>query len=103
MPKTAYRDIIGKAGLCGYRAPYFSIANRDNLYVLEMLADAGLMYDSSIVPMKLAALWYLLTLRMMSDKLYKLPSGTDIVELPITVAHFARRRWPVAGGEVTYA
>jgi hypothetical protein len=33
----------------GFRAPYFSIGRRDG-WLLELLAESGLLYDSSIVP-----------------------------------------------------
>ena len=44
-------DIIG-APIYGYRAPYFSV-DESNLYVLEMLTELGMIYDSSIFPIKL--------------------------------------------------
>ncbi|MBC7873451.1 MAG: polysaccharide deacetylase family protein, partial [Ferruginibacter sp.] len=46
--KKLVTEIIGSA-VYGYRAPYFSV-DESNLYVLEILAELGLVYDSSIFP-----------------------------------------------------
>ena len=87
-------DIIG-GPVYGYRAPFFSV-NRSNLYVLEILADLGLIYDSSIFPMKLPR--YGISDFPTADRLYKLPTGKEIVELPMTVGNLMNRKWPVCGG-----
>ena len=39
-------DIVGNK-VYGYRAPFFSI-NKSNLYILEILTELGIVYDSSI-------------------------------------------------------
>jgi polysaccharide deacetylase family protein (PEP-CTERM system associated) len=87
-------DIIG-GPVYGYRAPFFSV-KRDNLYVLEILADLGLIYDSSIFPMKLPR--YGIGDFPTADRLYSLPNGKEIVELPMTVGNLMNRKWPVCGG-----
>ena len=87
--KKLVTDIIG-APVYGYRAPYFSI-DETNLYVLEILAELGLMYDSSIFPVKLKR--YGMTGFNKNDALYKLPNGKEIVELPLTVAPFQWKRY----------
>ncbi len=87
-------DIIGEA-VYGFRAPYFSIKN-ENLWLLEILADLGLTYDSSIFPVELPR--YGIANFSPEDTLYKLPSGKEIVELPMTTATFIKRAWPVSGG-----
>jgi polysaccharide deacetylase family protein (PEP-CTERM system associated) len=87
-------DIIG-APVYGYRAPYFSI-DESNLYVLELLSEMGLMYDSSIFPMKLRR--YGIANFNTSDMLYELPNGKSIVELPLTVIDWKQKKIPVAGG-----
>ena len=87
-------DITGQA-VYGYRAPYFSI-KKENLWLLEILADTGLTYDSSIFPMELPR--YGIAGFSPYDTLYKLPNGKEIVELPMTTASFMNRTWPVAGG-----
>lgn len=87
-------DIIGNP-VYGYRAPYFSV-DETNLYVLELLAELGLIYDSSIFPIKLKR--YGIADFNQADTLYRLPNGKEIVELPLTVAKFNGKDIPVAGG-----
>ncbi len=87
-------DITGQP-VHGYRAPYFSV-DTSNVYVLEILADLGLTYDSSIFPMKLPR--YGIDNFNRDDALYLLPGGRQLVELPLTVVESSGRRMPVAGG-----
>lgn len=87
-------DIIG-APVYGYRAPYFSV-DESNLYVLEILAELGMIYDSSIFPLKLKR--YGIANFNQEDALYQLPNGKQIVELPLTVAPFRGKDVPIAGG-----
>jgi polysaccharide deacetylase family protein (PEP-CTERM system associated) len=87
-------DIIG-APVYGFRAPYFSIDDT-NLFVLEVLSELGLIYDSSIFPIKLKR--YGIANFSKADALYKLPNGKEIVELPLTVAPVYGKYLPVAGG-----
>ena len=92
--KKLVTDIIG-APVFGYRAPYFSI-DETNLYVLDILAELGFMYDSSIFPIKLKR--YGIANFSKTDMLYNLPCGKEIVELPLTVAPFNGKDIPIAGG-----
>ncbi|HMJ48007.1 MAG TPA: polysaccharide deacetylase family protein [Ferruginibacter sp.] len=87
-------DITGQK-IYGYRAPFFSV-NESNLYVLEILAEMGLVYDSSIFPKKMPR--YGIEGFNDKDSLYDLPNGMQIVELPLTVAEYGRKKWPVSGG-----
>ena len=87
-------DIIG-APIYGYRAPFFSII-KENLYLLETLAELGFDYDSSIFPVKLSR--YGIADFSSANTLYRLPNGKDIVELPMTTANFLKKDWPVCGG-----
>lgn len=87
-------DIIG-GPVYGYRAPYFSV-DESNLYVLEILSELGLLYDSSIFPLKLKR--YGIDNFPKEDALYRLPNGKEIVELPLTVGKFNGKDIPVAGG-----
>lgn len=81
--------------LHGYRAPFFSI-NATNLWLLEILAELGLTYDSSIFPIKMPR--YGIEGFNGNDSLYVLPNGMKLVELPLTVASYAGKKWPVSGG-----
>ena len=92
--KKIVTDIIG-APVFGYRAPYFSI-DKSNLFVLEILAELGLLYDSSIFPIKLKR--YGIANFSKEDSLYILPNGNEIVELPNTVASLWGKEIPIAGG-----
>jgi polysaccharide deacetylase family protein (PEP-CTERM system associated) len=79
----------------GFRAPFFSI-DKNNLYILEILAELGLEYDSSIFPIKLPR--YGIHGFDIKDKIYKLPNGHSIVELPLTVGQYFGKKIPVCGG-----
>jgi polysaccharide deacetylase family protein (PEP-CTERM system associated) len=92
--KKLITDIIG-GPVYGYRAPYFSV-DESNLYVLEILSELGLLYDSSIFPLKLKR--YGIDNFPKEDALYRLPNGKEIVELPLTVGKFNGKDIPVAGG-----
>jgi polysaccharide deacetylase family protein (PEP-CTERM system associated) len=92
--KKLVTDIIG-APVYGYRAPYFSI-DETNLYILEVLTELGLLYDSSIFPIKLKR--YGIANFNKEDALYSLPNGKEIVELPLSVAPFNGKDIPIAGG-----
>ncbi len=87
-------DIIGKP-IYGYRAPLFSI-NETSLFVLEILSDLGIEYDSSIFPVKMPR--YGINGFSTKDQLYELPNKKKIVELPLTVLECSKKKWPVSGG-----
>jgi polysaccharide deacetylase family protein (PEP-CTERM system associated) len=95
--EDAYKTVTDITGsrVYGFRAPFFSI-NKMNLYVLEALADLGLIYDSSIFPVKLPR--YGIDKFSEKDALYKLANGKEIVELPLTVYACCGKKWPVSGG-----
>jgi polysaccharide deacetylase family protein (PEP-CTERM system associated) len=95
--EDAYKTVTDITGskVYGFRAPFFSI-NKINLYVLEALADLGLIYDSSIFPVKLPR--YGIDKFSEKDALYKLANGKEIVELPLTVYECCGKKWPVSGG-----
>ena len=87
-------DISGDK-ILGYRAPFFSIIE-SNLYLLDLLADIGIEYDSSIFPKKMSR--YGISNFSEDDCLYTLPGGKKIVELPLTLGTYFNKKWPVAGG-----
>jgi polysaccharide deacetylase family protein (PEP-CTERM system associated) len=87
-------DITGEP-VYGFRAPFFSI-RQSNFYLLEILTELGLIYDSSIFPIKLPR--YGVAGFPDKDALYRLANGQSIVEIPLTVVSFLGRQWPVAGG-----
>jgi Domain of unknown function (DUF3473) len=79
----------------GYRAPDFSIV-RDSLWALEVLAEQGFEYDSSIFPVKRPRYgipdWPLGPTRVL------LPGGRTILEFPIASYRAWGKNWPVGGG-----
>ena len=49
---SVMEDILGQVKIKGFRAPCFSIDNR-NIWALKVLRDAGYQYDTSIFPLKI--------------------------------------------------
>src|ERR1700682_3698584 len=92
--KTAIEDAAGTA-VIGYRAPTFSVV-RETLWSLEVLWEAGFLYDSSIFP-------------IVHDR-YGIPdaprfphrvsitNGHGFAEFPLSTITVLGRRVPVAGG-----
>jgi polysaccharide deacetylase family protein (PEP-CTERM system associated) len=76
--------------VAGHRAPYFSITRR-SLWALEILAELGIRYDSSIFPV--------------SNYRYGIPGAErwphevgSMLEFPISTWRVAGRNVPIAGG-----
>ncbi len=79
----------------GYRAATYSIT-RESLWALDVLCDAGFLYDSSIFPV-----WhdkYGIPNAPRLPHRMKTPNGQEIVEYPITVLQRGKVRIPIAGG-----
>ena len=83
-------DITGSA-VRGYRAPDFSITN-ESLWALDILADQGLEYDSSIMPVKMKRYG----IDGYQRSIHRLPNG--LIEVPLSTTNVLGRRTPVAGG-----
>ena len=83
-------DLSGQKVL-GYRAPDFSITS-DSLWALDILAEQGLLYDSSIFPVRTSRYG----IGDASRSAYRLPNG--LIELPLSTVRWGGRRWPAAGG-----
>lgn len=92
--KSLLEDLVGKP-ILGYRAPDFSVIST-TIWALEILAEQGFQYDSSIFPVKNSRYgiphWPVHPVRI------RLNSGKSIIELPITVITSLKQNWPVAGG-----
>ncbi len=78
----------------GYRAPSFSIT-RNSLWALEILAELGFFYDSSIFPVSHPN--YGISDGPRDPYRFQTRSG-PIVEFPLTTLELAGRRSPFAGG-----
>ncbi|NOX59112.1 MAG: DUF3473 domain-containing protein [Planctomycetes bacterium] len=79
----------------GYRAPVFSI-RKDSLWALEVLAEEGFEFDSSIFPFSGSR--YGIGDWPTGPRTVRLPNGSSIVEYPPSTLQFIGRRWPIAGG-----
>ena len=91
------KDVIEQAAgvaVRGYRAPSYSITEK-SLWALDVLADLGFIYDSSIFPIR--------------HDVYGIPDAPrspfrtatasgDLVEYPITTFRFGGHSLPVGGG-----
>jgi polysaccharide deacetylase family protein (PEP-CTERM system associated) len=92
--KAAIEDAAG-AKIFGYRAPTFSIVRR-SLWALDILAEEGFLYDSSVFPIH--------------HDLYGFPdaprraykhscaAGGAILEIPMSTVRIAGKNLPVGGG-----
>lgn len=84
---------IGSCAVTGYRAPSFSIGER-NIWALDVLQEVGYRYSSSIYPIR--------------HDHYGMPSaprfsfhpldGRDFLEMPVTTVEVMGRKIPCGGG-----
>jgi len=89
--KKILEDVVGQE-VIGYRAATYSITE-GNLWALDVLAETGHRYSSSIYPIK--------------HDLYGIPSAprfhfevgeSKLTEIPITTVAMFGRNWPAGGG-----
>ena len=89
--KALLEDVTGRRVL-GYRAASYSIGER-NLWALDVLADCGYVYSSSVYPI--------------IHDIYGMPSaprfsfraaGGRLLEIPVTTVELFGRKWPGGGG-----
>jgi polysaccharide deacetylase family protein (PEP-CTERM system associated) len=92
--KRLLEDAIGAAVL-GYRAASYSIVRR-SLWALDILAEAGFAYDSSIFPVHHDR--YGIPDAERNPHRMATPGGRSIVEWPLAAASVLGFRLPVAGG-----
>ncbi len=86
---------IGGTKVVGFRAPTFSITRR-SLWALEILAEEGFLYDSSIFPIRHDLYGIPGACRWVHEKL--LPSGQSIWELPPSTVRIGKMNLPFGGG-----
>lgn len=85
---------LAQAPVIGHRAPFFSITN-DSLWALDVLAEEGIRYDSSIFPTRNPRYGIVDAPRWP----YAIETdGGALQEFPITTWQVRGRRVPVAGG-----
>ena len=92
--KTMLEDITGSA-VVGYRAASYSIV-RESLWALDILAELGFAYDSSIFPVHHDR--YGIPDAPRAPHRMTTPNGSSIVEWPLATATVLGYRLPVAGG-----
>jgi polysaccharide deacetylase family protein (PEP-CTERM system associated) len=92
--KQVLEDTVGRPVL-GYRAAEFSI-RRDSLWALEVLAELGFEYDSSIFPIHHRR--YGIPDFFPRVAQYLLPNNACIKEVPLATLSWGTMRLPVAGG-----
>jgi polysaccharide deacetylase family protein (PEP-CTERM system associated) len=76
----------------GFRAPDFSI-NRQTLYVLDLIQEAGYQYDSSLYPIRGHDVY---GVPDMPRWIHRLSNG--LLEYPLSTGEIAGRRIPALGG-----
>jgi polysaccharide deacetylase family protein (PEP-CTERM system associated) len=87
-------DLIGK-DVFGYRAPSFSVT-RETLWALDVLAEEGFLYDSSIYPVYRGS--YGIHDAKRSIHKVRLTSGNSMFEVPPACITTPVGRIPVGGG-----
>ena len=92
--KNILEDIIQQP-VRGYRAASYSITEKSQ-WALDILAETGFVYDSSIFPVRHDRYGMLDT----PEHPYRLetPAGHSIIEFPLSTAKILNYRLPVAGG-----
>jgi polysaccharide deacetylase family protein (PEP-CTERM system associated) len=92
--KALLEDIIGVPVL-GYRASTYSITRR-SLWALDILHEAGFVYDSSIFPIRHDL--YGIPDAPVAPARIKTPKGASMVEFPMSTAQMFGLKVPVSGG-----
>jgi len=92
--KDALEQVAGAAVL-GYRAPTFSLV-RTTAWAVDVLAEAGLLYDSSIYPVRHDR--YGVPTAPRAPFLARGPGGGTILELPPATLRLPGLNLPVGGG-----
>jgi polysaccharide deacetylase family protein (PEP-CTERM system associated) len=92
--KALLEDLAGTA-VTGYRASTFSIVER-SLWALDILAEEGFLYDSSIAPVRHDR--YGIPSSPRAPHLRTLRGGATITEFPVSCGSLMGLRLPVGGG-----
>lgn len=92
--KALLEDTIG-AQVLGYRASTYSIT-RKSLWALDILHEAGFVYDSSIFPIRHDL--YGMPDAPRSPARIQTPKGASIIEFPMSTVDMFGVRLPVSGG-----
>lgn len=91
----ALLEDLAQCAVNGYRAASYSITPA-SLWALDILAEAGFTYDSSIFPVRHDR--YGMPGADEQPHILKTPSGYSLVEFPLSVYRIFKYNLPVAGG-----
>ncbi|MHC4602616.1 MAG: DUF3473 domain-containing protein [Planctomycetota bacterium] len=89
--KKDLEDVSGQR-VYGFRAPDFSITEK-SIWALDVLKEAGFVYDSSIYPFGLHDVY---GIKDASPSIHKFPNG--LIEFPLSTTQILGRRIPFGGG-----
>ena len=89
--KQQLEDVSAKS-VYGFRAPDFSITEA-SLWALDILKEAGFVYDSSIYPSDLHDVY---GIKNAQSHIHKLPNG--LIEVPMSTVKIFGKRIPFGGG-----
>jgi polysaccharide deacetylase family protein (PEP-CTERM system associated) len=89
--KKDLEDVSGQR-IYGFRAPDFSITEK-SIWALDVLKEAGFVYDSSIYPFGLHDVY---GIKDASPSIHKFPNG--LIEFPLSTTQILGRRIPFGGG-----
>lgn len=92
--KALLEDIV-QVPVRGYRAASYSITD-NSLWALDILAEAGFEYDSSIFPIRHDR--YGIPDAKEMPHVLQTPQGHSLVEFPLSTAKIFNHKLPVAGG-----
>lgn len=88
----AILEAAGGTEVLGFRAPDFSITQA-SLWALDMIREAGFVYDSSIYPIGMHKVY---GIPGAEPRIHRLPNG--LVEFPLATVTLAGWRMPFGGG-----
>lgn len=99
---AAMKRILGEVEIIGFRAPCFSIDNR-NRWALKVLADFGYRYDASIFPLKINPLYGIRgapihPYRISFENVKEEDPRSPILEYPFRPLTIGRLKIPISGG-----
>ncbi len=99
---SVMEKILGKTKIKGFRAPCFSIDNR-NLWALKVLRDTGYQYDTSIFPLRINPLYGIRgaptrPYRISLDDVRKEDAQSPLLEFPLCPLRIGRLKIPISGG-----
>ncbi len=100
--QSVMESILDKVKIKGFRAPCFSIDNR-NKWAFKALLDFGYQYDSSIFPMKINPLYGIRgapthPYRISFEDVRKEDSQSPLMEFPLCPLKIGGLKIPISGG-----